>query len=126
MLIKPLDFGIIIPALCAVIGSFFFAYSGVSSQSGITIKGENSEWAFPLDASETISVPGPQGDSIIEIHGSSARFISSPCANQTCVTTGAISLPGQWAACLPNKALLYIAPGKSSALDNRDVDAAVW
>jgi len=127
MLIKPFDFGIIIPALGAVIASFFFAYSGESSQSGIRVKAENNEWVFPLDSSETLTVPGPLGDTIIEINGSRARFLSSPCANQTCVSAGAIGSQGQWAACLPNKVLLYIAPEKrGSAADVPDVDAAAW
>jgi hypothetical protein len=127
MLIKPFDFGIIIPALGAVIASFIFAYSGASAQSGITVKGERNEWVFPPDASETVTVPGPLGNTLIEIHEGRARFLSSPCANQTCVAMGAVDSQGEWAACLPNKVMLYIAPEKrGSAADERDVDAAAW
>jgi hypothetical protein len=127
MLIKPLDFCVIIPALAAVSGSFFFAYGGASAQSGVTIKGEAAEWVFPLDADETVTVSGPLGDTIIEIRDNRARVLSSPCVNQTCVAAGAIDSPGQWAACLPNKVLLTIAPAPNSrSPDIRDVDAAAW
>jgi hypothetical protein len=130
MLVKLFDFGILIPALAAVIASFFLAYSSVENQSLISLKGESGEWVFPLDADETVTVPGPLGDTVIEIRRGAARFVSSPCANQSCVTTGAVHSHGQWAACLPNKVMLYIetnAAAKKQKLGNDgDVDAAVW
>ena len=127
MLIKPLDFGIILPAFAVVAASFFFAYSGASSQSSISIKGENSEWIFPLDAEETVTIPGPLGDSVVEIHDGSVRFLASPCANQTCVASGSIDSQGQWAACLPNKVMLVIAPEKhNSVRDDNNIDASTW
>ena len=129
MLIKPLDFGILVPALAAVIASFFFAYSGTKNQSLINLKGENGEWVFPLDAAETITVSGPLGDTVVEIQNGAAYFVSSPCANQSCVAAGSLHSPGQWAACLPNKVMLYIE-GNSSAKESsrkpEDVDAAAW
>jgi hypothetical protein len=42
--------------------------------------------------------------------------------NQTCVASGAVHAPGQWAACLPNRVMLYVSEGKTE--DN--VDAAAW
>jgi hypothetical protein len=108
MLVKLFDFGILIPALAAVIASFFLAYSGAENQSLISLKGESGEWVFPLDADETVTVSGPLGDTVIQIRKGAAHFVSSPCANQTCVTSGAVRSHGQWAACLPNKVMLYI------------------
>ena len=127
MLIKPLDFGIILPALALTAASFFYAYNSAPGQAGITVKGEKGEWVFPPDSDETISVSGPLGETIIEIHNNSARFISSPCANQTCVSSGAINSRGQWAACLPNSVMMVIGnekPGRAGATD--DVDASSW
>lgn len=130
MLIKPFDFGIIISGLAVVIASFFFADIGVSSQSGITIKGENGEWIFPLNADETVHVSGPLGETVIEIHDGKAGFLSSPCVNQTCIAAGTIDSQGQWAACLPNRVLLSItgenSGGSGAANENDDVDAAAW
>ena len=129
MIIKPFDIGIILPALGAVIASFIFAYSNTSVQSGFSIKAEDSEWVFPLDADETVRVSGPLGDTVIGIHGKQAQVLSSPCANQICVASGAVHSQGQWAACLPNRVLLSIAPAQGSAVsaeDEHSVDAATW
>ena len=122
MLLKPLDTGIIIPALGAVIFSFFFAYAGGGDHPLFSIKTAGAEWVFPADASEKIAVPGPLGDTVIEIHDHAARIVSSPCANQSCVAAGAIRQSGQWAACLPNQVVLFIGSGKFE----KDIDAAAW
>ncbi|MDR0316511.1 MAG: NusG domain II-containing protein [Treponema sp.] len=133
MLLKPFDFGIIIPAFGLVLASFFFVYSGAADQSIIHLKAESGEWLFPQDAVETITVQGPLGDTVIAIQGGAARVLSSPCANQTCVAAGAIHSHGQWTACLPNKVMVYIDgtaalgdSGRRGAGDESGVDATVW
>ena len=122
MLIKPFDWGIIIPLLGAVIVSFFWVYTGTDSRAMIKLKGAGGEWIFPADADETIVVSGPIGDTVIRIHGDETRVISSPCINQSCVAAGAIHLPGQWSACLPNHVMVYIDKGATA----NDTDAAAW
>jgi len=117
-----LDICVFIPALGAVIASFFFAYAVGGVRPTVNIKAESGEWIFPFDADETINVSGPLGNTIVEIHDNKARVVSSPCKNQTCVATGAIRLSGQWAACLPNRVMLYINEGQTED----DVDAAAW
>ena len=132
MLIKPVDIGIILIALAGVIASFVFAYGGTDSPAGIIIKSENGEWIYPLDAAETVTVPGALGDTIVEIQNSSARVLSSPCKNQTCVAAGAVFSHGQWTACLPNKVMIYIEssssqkPKRTKAGANKNVDATSW
>jgi len=79
-------------------------------------------WVFPVDSSESIVVSGPLGDTVVEIGGGFARITSSPCVNQTCVSSGPIHAPGQWTACLPNRVMMYIDEGKT----NNDVDASAW
>jgi hypothetical protein len=131
MLFKPFDFGILIPALGAVLVSFFAVYSGAGAQYIIHLKGEGGEWVFPEDAAETVTVSGPLGDTLVEIQNGAARVISSPCANQTCVAAGRIHSPGQWAACLPNKVMVFIGGEAGGAAPVRSpgesgVDAAAW
>ena len=126
MPIKIQDLVIIIPALALVITSFFTAYSGKAVQSNVNIKAENKEWIFPLDADEILTVRGPLGDTVLEIHNKKARILSSPCANQTCVTSGAIDSQGQWSACLPNRVMLQIAPAHGKNIQETQIDAATW
>ena len=121
-MLKPLDFGIAIPMLGLVAASFVAAYSGAGGGGAVFLKGEGGEWVFPSDAAETLTVAGPLGDTLVEINREGARVIASPCLNQTCVAAGAVRSPGQWAACLPNRVMLYIGEGNH----NDDVDAAAW
>lgn len=116
------DFFIIIPALGAVIVSFFFAYSGTAGLPSVFLKGESGEWVFPLDAVETILVSGPLGVTEVEISGGTARITASPCANRICIIAGAIRSAGQWTACLPNRVVLFIGEGGTED----DVDATAW
>jgi hypothetical protein len=122
MPVKPLDCGIVVTALGVVPAAFFFAYGNSGGSSRILLKCDEGEWVFPMDATETINVSGPLGNTVIEIHGGSAFFASSPCLNQTCVAAGSIHQPGQCAACLPNRVMLFIG----EANNENEVDAAVW
>jgi hypothetical protein len=125
---KPLDFLIVILALCAVVLSFFLVYTDADGGSIIALKAQDGEWVFPIDANETLLVAGPLGDTIIEIRESGARITASPCMNQTCVAAGIVHSPGQWAACLPNRVMLYISEGSPSkeGVGGNDVDATAW
>jgi len=122
MLFKPFDAGIVFLALAAVAASFILTYSGSTGASLVNVQGENGMWVFPVDSSESIVVSGPLGDTVVEIGGGFARITSSPCVNQTCVSSGPIHAPGQWTACLPNRVMMYIDEGKT----NNDVDASAW
>ncbi|MCR5318432.1 MAG: NusG domain II-containing protein [Treponema sp.] len=66
------------------------------------------EYVFPLDRDGLYNVPGLHGDSVIEVLDGKARFKDSPCPNKTCVQQGFVSLPGEWAACLPNDVFIMI------------------
>jgi len=122
MLFKPFDFGVVFLALAAVAASFFLNFSGSNGTSLVNVQGENGLWVFPADSAESVVVSGPLGDTVVEIGGGFARITSSPCVNQTCVSAGRIHAPGQWAACLPNRVMMYIDEGKT----NNDVDASAW
>lgn len=130
MLIRPLDFAIFIPALGAVAAAFVAVYAGAGNQYTIHLRGENGEWVFPEDAVETVHVAGPLGDTLVAIQNGEARVLASPCANQTCVAAGAVYAYGQWAACLPNRVMLYVS-GSAAPVGGKDrhetgVDAVVW
>ena len=132
MLLRPFDFGVLIPACGVVLASFVFVYSGAGARDTVHLKGEAAEWVFPRDADETVTVAGPLGDTLVAVHNGTARVISSPCANQSCVAAGTIRLRGQWAACLPNKVMVFIGAEKEardfSGGDGGtgDVDVTAW
>jgi hypothetical protein len=134
MALKPLDYGVCILVLALVAGSAALVYSGGSDQGRVTVKSDGGVWVFPHDAVETVTAPGPLGDTVVEIRGGQAHIVSSPCANQTCLAAGSIHSRGQWLACLPNRVLVSVAGeggGTVKSVDGAasledEVDGAVW
>ena len=79
--------------------------------------GAERQWIFPLDASTTLRVPGPIGETVVVIQDGSVRVVSSPCPEKVCIKTGRISRPGQWIACLPNRVFISIRGRRSEQPD---------
>jgi hypothetical protein len=100
-----------------------YGKSGPAVQFIIQGKGEN--WVYPVDQTAQVVISGPLGQTVVELKDKEARVISSPCANQTCVASGAVHRRGQWIACLPNAVFVRLeaAGGK---IEYAEVDAAVW
>ena len=72
---------------------------------------------YDLSRDREIEVRGPLGSTVVRIHDGTARVISSPCQNQTCVQSGAIARTGQWIGCLPNGVFLSIEGGRGADVD---------
>ena len=123
MALKIWDFVIITLALSLTGFSAFSVYAGPRDVSQILVQGRDGQWVFPLDAEETLAVPGPLGDTVIKIHDSQAWVESSPCGNQICVAAGHIQRRGIWLACLPNNVFLMI-DGNDKGVNG--LDAIAW
>jgi hypothetical protein len=125
--LKPLDFPVLALALALTLGTALAVYSGAESGARVVIQGSGRTWTFPLDAEERIAVPGPLGETVVEISGRRAFVRASPCANQTCVAAGHIGRPGNWTACLPNKVLVAIeGRDDEDEEDGKKIDAGAW
>ena len=84
----------------------------------VEINGKEA-YAFALDEDRTFSVPGPCGDTIIEIKDKKARVREAHCPNRLCEKQG-------WVAkgvivCMPNR--LVISVGGKAAHSPKEVDA---
>jgi hypothetical protein len=122
---KPFDFVILGFSLALTVFSGLLLYPASRSAARVLIQGADRSWVFPADAEERVSVPGPLGDTVVEIRGGRARVFSSPCDNQTCVAAGHIHRQGQWVACLPNQVFVAIEGNREGDQD-APVDAAAW
>jgi hypothetical protein len=107
-LLKIPDLVIILLALALTGFSAFVVYIQPRGNIRVVIQGSNQKWIFPMDAEETVSVPGPLGNTVVRIHGNESWVESSPCANQTCVAMGRANSRGDWVACLPNNVFFII------------------
>jgi hypothetical protein len=116
------DILIILIAAGLTFFSAFTVYIKPQAFSRVLIQGQDHEWTFPMNINEKIVVPGPLGNTIIQIHENRAWVESSPCENQTCVTSGYVRRQGSWAACLPNNVLLII----EGSNEPNSVDSVTW
>jgi hypothetical protein len=106
--LKPLDFLVIGVSVALTAFSAFAVYARPANTTRVMIQGSSGVWVFPLDAEETVAVPGPLGDTIVEVRNHQAQVLSSPCDNQICVAAGHIDSRGQMVACLPNNVIIII------------------
>jgi hypothetical protein len=116
--LKPLDFAVLILLASLTILSGAALWSG-GGEGAVTVKGPEGSWVFPRSAGETLSVPGPLGETVVELKNGRVRVLSSPCTNQFCVAAGAIHSRGQWIACLPNRVLVSVS-------GEAEIDGAAW
>jgi hypothetical protein len=114
--LKGLDLAALAAALAVIALVSVRAYGGRSGAAALHLRGPGREWVFPLGEDRTVTVRGPLGDTIVELRAGQARVLFSPCREQICVHTGAISRPGEWIACLPNRVFLDIQ-GSNRAAD---------
>lgn len=122
--LRPLDFAIFALALLAVICSSVLVMGRQSGTRYVQITGDSGEWIAPLDRDAEYPIPGPIGTTIVHIHEGHAAIVESPCANQLCVLSGAISEPNQWVACLPNKVFVRII--SQAVSDEGAIDAGTY
>jgi hypothetical protein len=115
--VAPLDFAAFGLALAVVALVAVRVYAGPSGAPAVHLRGPRQEWIFPLDSDRTVAVPGPLGDTVVQIRRGQARVLSSPCPEKICVRSGAIARPGQWIACLPNRVFIDIQAGPRDAVD---------
>ncbi len=115
--VAPLDFAAFGLALAVVALVAVRVYAGSTGAPVVHLRGPRQEWMFPLDSERTVAVPGPLGDTVVQISGGEARVLSSPCPEKICVRSGAIARPGQWLACLPNRVLIDIQAGSRDTVD---------
>ncbi|MDR3276228.1 MAG: NusG domain II-containing protein [Treponema sp.] len=107
--IRPLDFAVLGLALVLTGFAAYWVYAkpDESPQVHITATG-GREWIYPIDAEETLRVPGPLGITVVRIQGGDTWVESSPCANKVCVNAGHVQGPGSFVACLPNNVMIVI------------------
>lgn len=92
--------------LALIIGSaFFLIFNRKGAKDGLVkIQTETSSYIYSLSDDGIYSVPGPIGQTSIEIRNSKVRIIDSPCPNKTCVAQNW----GTMLICLPNKIFVTI------------------
>jgi hypothetical protein len=121
MKLRVLDFGAIVASLLVIGGFSLYAYGGRATTGDVVIEASGGQWIYPLDVDRRELVSGPLGVTTVMIRGGRAWVEDSPCPDKLCVHMPAISSPGQWIACLPNRVFLRVR-GSSG----QNVDSLSW
>ena len=105
-------------SLGAIAAFSVYAYSGRASSTEVVIEASGSQWIYPLSVDRQETVRGPLGDTIVVIRDGKAFVQDSPCPDKLCVHMPAISRPGQWIACLPNKVFVRVRGTSAEQVDD--------
>lgn len=122
MRIRPLDIAAAVAAAVAIAIAAVAVYAPDTAAPEVVITGADGEWIYPIDTDRKLAVAGPLGITTVVISGKTVRVVDSPCKNKVCIAMGAISAPGQWVACLPNKVFVRVEGTRAE----RGVDANAY
>ena len=120
-MLRPLDFAALALAVILCAGSAWLVYVREGGESRFVIWGGGVSWVYPAKTPRVLAVPGPLGDTVVELRDGRAWIVSSPCANQSCVASGSVAWRGQWLACLPNRVMVSVEDGGEDG-----IDATTW
>lgn len=105
---RPLDLAIVALVIALIVLAGFRIYGNRGNTLRLVIEAPSGRWIYALDRDLVVPIPGPLGETVVEIKDGKALVKSSPCPNQTCVAARAIGKSGEWNACLPNKVMIRV------------------
>jgi hypothetical protein len=74
----------------------------------LQVESADGTYRYSMATDATYHIPGPLGETEIEIKGGTARIVDSPCPTKSCTHQPPISDATGWIACLPNQVLLTV------------------
>ena len=114
---RALDIAAIFASVLAVGAFSAAAWSHHGAARDVVIEASGSSWIYPLDTDRVERVSGPLGVTQVVIRAGKASVEDSPCPDKLCVGMPAISSPGQWIACLPNRVFVRVRGGSGPDVD---------
>jgi hypothetical protein len=106
-------------AISVIYGLHFFmartAAGGAEKYAEIVVDGQVVE-SVSLGSDGLYSPPGLPSVQI-SIRDGAIGFVSSDCPDKTCIHSGFLSIPGQVAACLPNRLAVRVGSRAAMELD---------
>lgn len=109
MMLRPADWVVVIGA-CALVGALaVLTWRPAGPAQWLEVHSPSGTQRVVLDQDATITVAGRIGESVIEVAGGRARFVTAPCRNRVCIATGWLAGGDDFAACVPNGISLRLA-----------------
>ncbi|MEY2632772.1 MAG: hypothetical protein RIR00_1426 [Pseudomonadota bacterium] len=116
-LLRPGDLLLILLAALAVGRSLPLFWQGGFAEKAVVRRDGQVFAELDLRTARQLRVPGPLGETLIQIEPGRARVASDPGPRQYCVRQGWLLRPGEIAICAPNRVSLQIA-GRTRAYDS--------
>jgi len=110
---------IVILLLLAVAGLFLIRSIVPSGDVAMVETDGRTFCRLDLSVDARRTVPGPLGQTVIEVRDGRIRIADSPCPHKICVRTGWIGRSGRMIVCLPNRVVVRIE-------GDAGVDAVSW
>lgn len=85
-----------------------FWTTDTTANAAVILTDSGSPERLTLDHDATRRIPGPLGDTRVEIRDGRARIAESPCNDKFCVHYGWLDHTGETIACLPNRVVLQL------------------
>ena len=120
------DFVVLFLAVTITIFCAVRIYARNDSSLHFVIQGKKGSWVYPINQTVQIDIAGPLGLTTVSLKDGKAQVLVSPCANQTCVTSGPAEHRGQWIACLPNAVFIRVESSNERQAEQAELDAVVW
>ena len=112
------DYLAIILSICMVGASAWFVYAGRARAGDVVVEASGRQWIYPLSGERRVPVSGPLGTTIVVISDGRAHVEDSPCPDKLCLNMAAVSRPGQWIACLPNRVFVRVRGTTGEKIDD--------
>jgi len=115
----PGDILVALLTLVLLAGLYSHYWSGIGGEGerARIVSADGEVHLVALNEDRTLTVHGPLGDSVIEIHQGRVRFVESPCQGKQCIHAGWLHSAGSFAACLPNRISITVL-GKNRHFDS--------
>ncbi|MDK2123186.1 NusG domain II-containing protein [Parachitinimonas caeni] len=108
-LLRPGDYVLLLFATVAVAASYPLAWRSQQNAQRVRIFANGTLFAErDLSGPARLAVPGPLGDTIVEIADGRVRIAADPGPRQYCVNAGWLEHAGQLAVCLPNRTAIEL------------------
>ena len=106
--------------VAASVAGIFISREALPQGSGVIVEvNGRPQYTFPLDKDKTLAVPGPYGDTLVEIKNRKVRVREAHCPNRLCEKQGWVSKGV--IVCLPNHIVINV--GGKADMAPEDVDA---
>ena len=116
-LLRPGDWLVILLAAGAVAYSFPRFWQGGLADKAVVRQDGRIFAEIDLHQARQINVPGPLGETRIQVEKWRARVLADPGPRQYCVKQGWLMRPGEIAICAPNRVSLQIT-GRTKVYDS--------